>query len=135
MSPRLEFKSAPRWLDEPIVLAIHGLQLAEHGGLDGVRDPALLESAIARPENLFAYESPDAAACAASYGFGIARNHPFIDGNKRTAFVAMELFLLQSGFELIASDESAVLTTLALAAGELQEAALADWLRANSRPV
>ena len=122
-----------RWLDREIVLAIHEEQLAQHGGGVGIRDEGLLESALARPQNLAAYQ-PDAdlSALAAAYAYGIARNHPFIDGNKRTAFVAMELFLIDHGSMLIAEDGDAVLTLLALAAGDLDEDALAEWIRRNS---
>jgi death-on-curing protein len=120
------------WIDEKVVWAIHEAQLAEHGGSAGVRDAGLLASALARPINLVAYGSPDIADCAAAYGFGIARNHPFIDGNKRTAFVCTELFLALNGHLLEASDVACVLTMLAVAAGELDEAGFAAWLRANT---
>lgn len=122
------------WIEESVVWAIHEAQLAEHGGSAGVRDEGLLASALARPINLCAYGSPDVADCAAAYGFGIARNHPFIDGNKRTAFVCAELFLMLNGSELVADDLSCVSTMLALAAGEIDEAALADWLRRHMAP-
>lgn len=120
------------WLDPAVVLAVHEEQLAEHGGAAGVRDAGLLESALARPANLAAYGEPDAVALAASYGYGLARNHPFMDGNKRTAFVAAELFLLLNGWALQASDADCVLTMLALASGELAEPAFADWLRRHA---
>jgi death on curing protein len=122
------------WVLEATALAIHSEQLREHGGGEGVRDAGLLQSALARPENLAGYAGygdPDVAALAASYAFGIARNHPFIDGNKRTAYVVGELFLALNGFELMASDADAVMTFLALAAGELSEEQLAAWIRAN----
>ncbi len=119
------------WIDADVVLAVHDEQLAEHGGSAGIRDGGLLESALARPKNLTAYGDPDFADLAASYGFGIARNHPFVDGNKRTAFVSTELFLRLNGYRLVANDQSCVLTMLALAAGEIDEAAFADWLRRN----
>ncbi len=122
------------WIEESVVWAIHEAQLAEHGGSAGVRDAGLLASALARPVNLAAYESPDVAACAAAYGYGISRNHPFIDGNKRTAFVCAELFLALNGMELFAEDLACVVTMLAVAAGDLDEAAFASWLRENSRP-
>ncbi|MEZ5832753.1 MAG: type II toxin-antitoxin system death-on-curing family toxin [Dongiaceae bacterium] len=122
----------PAWLSKALILAIHDEQLAEHGGGVGVRDDGLLESALARPRNRFAYdETMDLTTLAAAYAFGIARNHPFIDGNKRTAFVAAELFLDLNGMTLTANDESCVLTMLRLAAGEIEEAVFADWLRAN----
>jgi death-on-curing protein len=120
------------WLREDVILAIHLEQLAEHGGGEGVRDLGLLQSALARPLNLAAYGAPDVADLAAAYAFGIARNHPFIDGNKRTAYVAMELFLTLNGHNLTASDADAVLTFLALAAGDLDEPALAAWVRRHS---
>jgi death-on-curing protein len=120
------------WIERAIVLAIHNEQLAEHGGLTGIRDEGLLESALARPLNLAAYHTPDCADLAAAYGFGIARNHPFMDGNKRTAFVVIELFLAMNGYELVAEDVDCVLTMFALAAGELDEPALAAWVRERS---
>jgi death-on-curing protein len=120
------------WIERAIVLAIHNEQLAEHGGLTGIRDEGLLESALARPLNLAAYHTPDCADLAAAYGFGIARNHPFMDGSKRTAFVAIELFLAMNGYELVAEDVDCVLTMFALAAGELDEPALAAWVRDRS---
>jgi len=110
-------------------MAAHAEQLAEHGGAEGVRDIGLFESALARPQNLAAYEEPDVADLAAAYGFGLVRNHPFVDGNKRTGLVAIELFLVLHGFELEVDDASCVLTILALASGELSEAELAGWIR------
>jgi death-on-curing protein len=121
----------PRWLPKDLVLAIHNRQLAEHGGAVGVRDEGLLESALARPQNLHAYGEGDVVAMAAAYAFGITRNHPFIDGNKRTAFVACELFLAANGYELTASDEECLAMMLALAASEIDEAEFAAWLREN----
>lgn len=122
------------WLDPKVLLAVHEELLAEHGGAAGTRDAGLFESALARPRNLALYGEPDVADLAAAYGCGIARNHPFIDGNKRTAFVAVELFLLLNEQELMADDEDCVLTMLAVAAGSLDEAAFAAGLRAHSRP-
>lgn len=122
-----------QWIDESVVWAIHEAQLAEHGGSAGVRDAGLLASALARPLNTAAYGKPDAADLAAAYGYGIARNHPFIDGNKRTAFVCVELFLALNDQELTADDENCVTTMLALAAGDLPETEFAAWLRANTR--
>ncbi len=119
------------WVQEDVACAIHLEQLREHGGGEGVRDLGLLQSALARPENLAAYGDPDVAALAASYAFGIARNHPFVDGNKRTAYVVCELFLALNGHILTSSDADSTLTFLALAAGELTEESLADWIRAN----
>ena len=121
------------WLDIAVIYAVHDEQLAEHGGSSGVRDSGLLESALTRPQNLTAYGQPDAIDLAAAYGFGIASNHPFIDGNKRTAFVAVELFLELNGYELTATDADCVLTMLTLAASEIDEAAFANWIRSNSR--
>lgn len=115
-----------------MLLAVHDEQIAEHGGPAGLRDAALLESALARPQQLAAYGQPDVAALAAAYGFGLARNHPFVDGNKRTAFIAIELFLALNGHELRATDVDCVSTMLDLAAGELSEDALAAWIRAQS---
>jgi death-on-curing protein len=119
------------WVQEDVACAIHLEQLREHGGGEGVRDLGLLQSALARPENLAAYGDPDVADLAASYAFGIARNHPFVDGNKRTAYVVCELFLALNGYLLVSSDADSTLTFLALAAGELTEEALAAWVRAN----
>ncbi len=122
------------WIDQPIILAIHDEQLGEHGGAGGVRDVGLLASALARPLNLAAYGKPDAPALAAAYAFGLVRNHPFVDGNKRTAFVVAELFLDLNGFRLDANDQECVLTVLRFAAGELDEPAFADWIRERCRP-
>ena len=107
------------WIEEPVVLALHEEHLAEHGGAVGIRDRGLLESALFRPQNLASYGNPDLAALAAAYGFGIVRNYPFVDGNKRTAFTATELFLALNGQELIADDPSCVVTMLRLAEGSL----------------
>jgi death on curing protein len=120
------------WLDASVIHAVHDEQLGEHGGSAGLRDAGLLESALARPMQLAAYGEPDAALLAAAYGFGLAKNHPFIDGNKRTAFVAVELFLALNGWSLSASDADCVIAMLHLAAGEWGEARFADWLRAHS---
>lgn len=118
-----------RWLDLAVILAVHDAQLAEHGGGAGVRDKALLESALAKPLNLASYEDPDVAALAAAYGYGISRNHPFLDGNKRTAFVAVELFLHLNGHVLEANDADCVMVMLQVAAGDIAEADFAQWLR------
>lgn len=120
------------WIQPEVLLAVHDEQLAEHGGPTGLRDANLLESALARPQQLAACGQPDIAALAAAYGFDLARNHPFVDGNKRTAFIAIELFLALNGHELLASDVDCVTTMLALAEGELGEDALAAWIRAPS---
>ena len=121
------------WLDADVLRAVHEEQLAEHGGATGTRDDRLLESALARPKNVAGYGDPDSADPAAAYGIGIARNHPFIDGNKRTAFVAVELFLDLNGFELTAGDSDCVLMTLAVAAGQMDEPTFACWLRQHSQ--
>lgn len=118
-----------RWLSREVLMAVHEEQLAEHGGAVGVRDEGLFESALARPRQRANYGQPDAADLAAAYAFGLLRNHPFVDGNQRTGYVAAELFLRLNGHALAASDESATLTTLALAAGDIDEAAFAAWLR------
>lgn len=117
------------WVSLEVALAAHLEQLTEHGGGEGVRDMGMLESAMARPQNAVAYGDPDAAELAASYAFGIARNHPFVDGNKRTAAVVSETFLVLNGNNLAATDAELVVTFLALAAGELSESELADWFR------
>ncbi len=122
------------WIRRDVIIAIHEMQLAEHGGLAGTRDAGLLDSALGRPQHLAAYGQPDAAALAAAYGWGISRNHPFIDGNKRTGFVAAELFLQLNGHELTASDGDCVVTMLSVAAGELSEDDFAAWLRRHSAP-
>lgn len=121
-----------RWLKIDRVLAIHARQIAEHGGEAGVRDLGLLESALARPMNIEAYE-PDAdiARLAAAYAFGIVKNHPFIDGNKRTGYVVMETFLIRNGFELRADPVDKYITFLSLAEGRISEDDLAEWLRAG----
>ncbi|PZN92122.1 MAG: type II toxin-antitoxin system death-on-curing family toxin [Alphaproteobacteria bacterium] len=122
------------WVDASVALAIHDEQLAEHGGATGVRDANAFESAMARPLNLAGYSAPDIAALAAAYAFGLARNHAFVDGNKRTAYVVAEIFLALNGIVLTSSDAEGILTFVALAAGDLSEDALADWFRANIRP-
>jgi death-on-curing protein len=125
--------SAWVWLNAAVLRAVHDEQLLEHGGAAGVRDDGLFESALARPKHLAHYGAPDVADLAAAYGYGLARNHPFIDGNKRTAFVAVELFLDLNGVSLQAEDADCVLTMLSVAAGSLSEAAFADWLRAHTQ--
>ena len=122
------------WLDPKVLLAVHEEQLAEHSGAAGTRDMGLFESALARPQNAASYGTPDVADLAAGYGCGIAKNHPFVDGNKRTAFVAVELFLLLNGLDLQAEDGDCVLTMLAVAAGTLDEAGFARWLRGHIQP-
>ncbi len=122
-----------RWVSQQALVLLHDESLAEHGGSPGLRDTGLLESALARPKNLAAYESPDHAALAASYGVGLAKNHAFVDGNKRAAFLAVGLFLYLNSFRLTASQAQATLTMLAVASGELSEAAFAAWLREHAK--
>ena len=117
------------WLNSAVIIAVHEAQLAEHGGGMGVRDQNLLISALTRPQNLAAYGTPDAADLAAAYGFGISRNHAFIDGNKRTGFVAAEMFLNLNGYQLSADDANSAVTMLAVSAGDITEAEFAAWIR------
>jgi death-on-curing protein len=118
-----------RWVRADVLYAIHDRQLAEHGGLSGVLDAGRLEAALARPQNLAAYESPDAAALAAAYACGLALNHGFADGNKRTAWVVARLFLTDNGYSLHFDPTAAVLTMESVAAGQLSEPDLAAWFR------
>lgn len=122
-------RTEPIWLDATDALAIHDRQLAEHGGGTGVGDIGMLESAVGRPVNQWHYGENDPAALAAAYAFGVARNHPFIDGNKRTAWVVARLFLALNGHSLVFLAQDAIATVLALAAGDLAEDELADWFR------
>ncbi len=124
--------SEPVWLTTGIILTIQESLLARFGGLAGVRDAGLLESAFARPQQLFAYGKPTLAELAAAYALGIAKNHPFLDGNKRAAFMAAYTFLGANGVELNASEEEAVSYTLGLAASAVTESEYADWLHRNS---
>jgi death on curing protein len=124
----------PVWVAPSVALAIYDEQIAEHGGQAGVRDAGLLDSALNRPRQRHHYAAAPIPALAASYAYGIVRNHPFLDGNKRTGLVVAELFLELNGWTLAASDAACVLTILKLAAGELTEAALADWIDSNSQP-
>ena len=121
----------PEWVTTPVVLAIHDEQLAVHGGSSGVRDVALLESALDRPRNKWAYDGAELPELAAAYGFRIARNHPFVDGNKRTALLAIYTFLGINGVDFIVSEANAAAVILALAAGEVSEESLARWIRDN----
>ena len=121
--------SAWRWVREDVVYAIHDAQLAEHGGLPGVTDAMLLNAALDRPLNLAAYGEPDAAALAACYAFGLARNHPFADGNKRTGWVVARLFLADNGYRMRFDPADAVRTMESVAAGALTESQLAEWFR------
>jgi death-on-curing protein len=120
------------WLESNVLMAVHDEQLAEHGGIAGIRDSGMFESAMQRAPNLAAYGEPDFADLAAAYGVGLAKNHPFLDGNKRTAFVATELFLVLNGYHLNASDVECVMTMLDVAAGEIDEVEFAAWIRKNS---
>jgi death-on-curing protein len=124
------------WLSKAGVTAFHAEQIAEHGGGGtALRDEGLLESALARPGNMAAYESPDVFDLAAAYAFDIAKNHPFVDGNKRAAFIAAATFLILNGRRLQSSEADAVLQTLALASNSLDEQGFADWLRRNSKKI
>lgn len=124
----------PRWLTRPIVLTLHRLQIEEHSGSIGLRDSGLLDSALARPQQKHAYEPESGfAALAAAYGFGLAKNHAFVDGNKRVAFVAMYVFLALNGYDLDAPEPEVVTVMEGVAAGAVDEPALADWLRASMR--
>lgn len=124
-------QESPRFISVAVAKAVHDRQVAEHGGLAGTKDEGLLESAMARPLNRPAYGETDLCALAASYAFGIARNHPFADGNKRTAWVIARLFLKLNGVELAFDKADAIRTMLALASGQLPEVELADWFRAR----
>ena len=123
-----------RWISKQALLLLHAESLAEHGGSPGIRDEGLLDSALARPQNLLACGEPDVAALAASYGMGVARNHPFIDGNKRAALLGIGLLLHLNGWRLTASQADTTRTMLALAAGDLPEDTLADGLRRHAAP-
>ncbi len=124
-----------RWLTKDEALILHQRQVSAHGGPPGIRDEGLLESALVRPENLYAYGQPDIADLASAYAYGLAKNHPFIDGNKRASFVACALFLRLNGYGLPTDDDDNIATWLALASGALSEAGLAAWLRARIRPL
>ena len=124
-----------RWITKSALMLLHGESLVLHGGAPGMRDEGLLDSALARPENLAAYGQPDVFDCAAAYAFGLAKNHPFIDGNKRAAFLGAGMFLRLNGFRLTATQHEATLTMLALAASDITEAAYADWLRNHTTPL
>ncbi len=124
---------APVWVLRETVLTLHEQSLAEFGGEAGIRDEGLLDSALAKPENLFAYGKPTIFELAASYGFGLVKNHPFIDGNKRVGFIVAIVFLELNGYRFQATEAEAAVRTLALAAGEMSEADFAAWLKANSR--
>jgi death-on-curing protein len=123
-----------RWIDKGALLALHGESLAEHGGAAGMRDEGLLDSALARPLNLAAYGEPTLAELAACYGVGVAKNHAFVDGNKRAAFLSVGLFLAVNGHRLVATQADATLAMLAVASGEVTEAQFADWIRQHIAP-
>lgn len=123
------------WVDKQLLLLLHDESLAEHGGAAGIRDEGLLDSALARPLNLIAYGEPNLAELAASYGVGLAKNHAFVDGNKRAAFLAVGLFLRLNGHRLNASPAAATVAMIDVAAGTLNEADFADWIRRHSAPV
>ena len=126
----------PIWISEELATAIHSRQLAEHGGADGLRDKGLLESALARPRQLFAYSdpTPDIPALAAAYAFAIAKNHAFLDGNKRTAYVVCRTFLILNGWDMTAPRENRYAAFLALASGDWNEQTFAAWLISNTQP-
>jgi len=121
-----------RWLREDVVIAMHGEQIAEHGGSPGIRDAGLLSSALARPQNQVAYGKPSVFNLAAAYAFGVIQNHPFVDGNKRAGFLAAYVFHDLNGWELVASEAEAVSAVMALATGEMDESGFSDWLKDNS---
>ncbi len=125
----------PRWLDIDLVLDFHAEQLALFGGPDGIRDRGLLESALARPINKFSYGETDLSVLAAAYGFGIAKNHPFVDGNKRTALASIIVFLGLNRIDLDAMQAEAAAIVLAVAAGEAAEDVLARWIAAHRKPL
>ena len=123
----------PVWVRRDVVLAFHEQLLVEHGGSAGIRDEGMMDSALGRPENLFAYGKPTLFDLAAAYAFGLVKNHPFVDGNKRIGFATAALFLDLNGQHFTAPEVEAVLNTLALAAGKMSEAAYAAWLKANAK--
>lgn len=128
--------SEPVWLNRRVLEMLHGESVAEHGGADGSRDEGLFESALARPQNLFTYEGvTDIARLAACYGFGLAKNHAFVDGNKRIAFIATGLFLRLNGCRLVADQVQATLTVLSVASGASSESEFAEWIRQHMRPL
>lgn len=122
------------WVNRQVLLLLHDESLAEHGGAPGLREAGLLESALARPLNLALYEQPDVASLAASYGVGLAKNHAFVDGNKRAAFLAVGMFLAVNGFRLHATQVDATLTVMKVAAGVMNEATFAQWIRDHIHP-
>lgn len=125
----------PVWVLREVVLAMHEQSLAQFGGSAGIRDKGLMDSALGKPQNLYAYGKPDIFELAASYAFSLVKNHPFIDGNKRTGFLVSIVFLELNGYTFRATEADAAVRTLALAAGELPESAFAQWLKATSKRV
>jgi death-on-curing protein len=123
-----------RWVNRRVLLLLHEESLVEHGGASGLRDEGMLDSALSRPLNLALYESPDIADLAASYGMGLAKNHAFVDGNKRAAFLALGMFLALNGYKLRTTQVDATLTMLAVAAGDISEKVLAQWVRDHMEP-
>ena len=123
-----------KWVNRQVLLLLHDESLAEHGGAPGLRDEGLLDSALGRPLNLALYGEPDLASLAASYGFGLAKNHAFVDGNKRAAFLAVGMFLAVNGYRLHATQAEATLTVLAVAGGDMDEATFAQWIRTHIQP-
>ena len=126
--------SSWRWVEQRALMLLHDESLAEHGGAPGMRDEALLKSALARPQHLLAYGDPDLAALAAAYAVGIAKNHPFVDGNKRTGFLALGLFVALNGHRLVATQAEATLAMFGVAASEIDEQAFAAWIRDHIQP-
>jgi len=127
--------SEPNWVRRDVLELLHSESIAEHGGADGLRDEGLFESALSRPRNLFAYENVhDIARLAASYAFGLAKNHAFVDGNKRIAFIACGLFLRLNGLRLVADQSDAALVFFSLASGAIDEEALTEWIRQHTGP-
>jgi death on curing protein len=124
---------APYWLTREECLALHDMMLSQYGGIPGVRDENMLESALARPQQLFHCSKSTLRDLAAAYALGVVQNHPFLDGNKRTGFMLGAGFLERNGFEFYAKETEAVVNTLALAAGEMSESAYAEWLKTNSK--
>ena len=123
----------PTWLLRSVIDAVHDMQLAEHGGPSGLRDEGSLDSALARPRNLYAHNQPDLCDLAASYAFGLCRNHPYVDGNKRTAFLAAYIFLKINNLSITANEVDATQAVLALASGQSSETDFAEWLRRNTQ--
>lgn len=124
----------PVWVSQQVVLTIHSDQLSQHGGTPGLRDETLLESSLARPRHLLTFDAPDCFDLAAAYGYGLVKNHPFIDGNKRTAFMTLYVFLRLNGWVLEVPEVEVVMMIEQLSIDETSQAQLADWLRQNSEP-